>query len=148
MASSWAKRGGHVQSCSNPRGARGIEPETLQKKGSAFICCARVVMSAWSRSSHVLAVLSCFKHVLYSSPAGAFTEYICFHVWWHSWVVTAACTSTCLSEFSRSRLSEVSMSLWIRLCVITGKIRTVITHTYIHNIYTCCSTSTMCMDPD
>ena len=30
-----------------------------------------------------------------------------WHLWWHSWVVTAACTSTCLSAFSRSRLSEV-----------------------------------------
>ena len=156
--------------------------------------CARVLISARSRSSHVLAFSSSFKHILRSSPAGAFTEYItrapigsvlpastvaqCFgrdllvvvlhlpsnsscrrevgaswtdvavtlfwglvvplprwpvwlpvrclwgswHVWWHSWVVTAACTSTCLWEFSRSRLPEVSMSLWIRLC----------NHTYIH----------------
>ena len=38
--------------------------------------CARVMMSARSRSSHVLAVSSSFKHILYSSPAGAFTEYI------------------------------------------------------------------------
>ena len=38
--------------------------------------CARVLMSARSRSSHVLAVSSSFKHILYSSPAGAFTEYI------------------------------------------------------------------------
>ena len=125
-------------------------------------------MSARSRSSHVLAVSGSFKHILYSSPAGAFTEYITrapigsvlpagtvaqrfgsdllvvvlhllsnpscrrevgaswtdvavtlvagiggpeprwlvwlpvcglwgrWHVWWHSWVVTAACTSTCL----------------------------------------------------
>ena len=27
-----------------------------------------------------------------------------------------ACTSTCLGEISPSQLSEVSMSLWIRLC--------------------------------
>ena len=38
--------------------------------------CARVLMSARSRSSHVLAVSSFFKHVPYSSPAGAFTGYI------------------------------------------------------------------------
>ena len=129
--------------------------------------CARVLMSARSRSSHVLAISSSFKHTLYSSPAGAFTEHITrahigsvlpartvaqrfgrdllvvvlhllsipscgrevgaswtdvavtlvaglvvprprwlvwlpvrclwgrWHVWWHSWVVTAACTSTC-----------------------------------------------------
>ena len=37
---------------------------------------ARVLMSARSRSSHVLAVSSSFQHMLYSSPAGAFTEYI------------------------------------------------------------------------
>ena len=37
---------------------------------------ARVLVSARSRSSHVLAVLSSFKHILSSSPAGAFTEYI------------------------------------------------------------------------
>ena len=37
---------------------------------------ARVLMSARSRSSHVLAVSSSFKHILYSSPGGAFTEYI------------------------------------------------------------------------
>ena len=37
--------------------------------------CARVLMSARSRWSHVLAVSSSFKHILYSSPAGAFTEY-------------------------------------------------------------------------
>ena len=35
---------------------------------------ARVLMSA--RSSHVLAVSSSFKRILYSSPTGAFTEYI------------------------------------------------------------------------
>ena len=35
--------------------------------------CARALMSA---SSHVLAVSSSFKHILYSSPAGAFTEYV------------------------------------------------------------------------
>ena len=35
--------------------------------------CARVLMCARSRSSHVS---SSFKHILYSSPAGAFTEYI------------------------------------------------------------------------
>ena len=29
-ASSCAKRGGHVQLCSKPRGARGIEPETFR----------------------------------------------------------------------------------------------------------------------
>ena len=38
--------------------------------------CDCVLMSARSRSSHVLAVSSSFKHILYSSPAGAFTEYI------------------------------------------------------------------------
>ena len=38
--------------------------------------CARVLMSARLRSSHVLAVSSSFKHILCSSPAGAFTEYI------------------------------------------------------------------------
>ena len=38
--------------------------------------CARVLMSASSRLSHVLAVSSSFKHILYSSPAGAFTAYI------------------------------------------------------------------------
>ena len=37
--------------------------------------CARVLMSARSRSS-LLAVSRSFKHILYSSPAGAFTEYI------------------------------------------------------------------------
>ena len=35
--------------------------------------CARVLMSARSRSSHVLALSSSFKHGLYSSPAAAFT---------------------------------------------------------------------------
>ena len=38
--------------------------------------CARVLRSARSRSSHVFAVSSSFKHILNSSPAGAFTEYI------------------------------------------------------------------------
>ena len=38
------------------------------------------------------------------------------HVWKHSWVVNTACTSTCLRRFSQSRLTEVSMSLWIWLC--------------------------------
>ena len=32
-ASSCAKRGGHVQLCSKPRGARGIEPETFRRRG-------------------------------------------------------------------------------------------------------------------
>ena len=36
-ASSCAKRGGHLQLRSNPRGARGIGPETFRNKGSAFI---------------------------------------------------------------------------------------------------------------
>ena len=31
--SSCAKRGGHVQLCSKPRGARGIEPETFLRRG-------------------------------------------------------------------------------------------------------------------
>ena len=38
--------------------------------------CARVLMSARSISSHVLSVSSSLKHIMYSSPAGAFTEYI------------------------------------------------------------------------
>ena len=37
--------------------------------------CARVLMSARSRSSHVLAVSSSFKNVLCSLPANVFTEY-------------------------------------------------------------------------
>ena len=32
-ASSCAKRGGHVQLCSKPRGARGIEPKTFRRRG-------------------------------------------------------------------------------------------------------------------
>ena len=32
-ASSCAKRGGHVQLCSKPRRARGIEPETFRRRG-------------------------------------------------------------------------------------------------------------------
>ena len=32
-ASSCAKRGGHGQLCSKPRGARGIEPETYRRRG-------------------------------------------------------------------------------------------------------------------
>ena len=38
--------------------------------------CARVLMSARLRSSHVLAVSSSFNHIMYCSPAGAFTAYI------------------------------------------------------------------------
>ena len=37
--------------------------------------CARVLMSARSRSSHVLAFSSSFKHVPYSSLTAAFPEY-------------------------------------------------------------------------
>ena len=36
-ASSCAKRDGHVQLCSNPRGARGIEPETFRRRGQLLI---------------------------------------------------------------------------------------------------------------
>ena len=32
-ASSCAKRGGHVKLCLKPRGARGIEPETIRRRG-------------------------------------------------------------------------------------------------------------------
>ena len=60
-----------------------------------------------------------------------------WHVWWHSWVVTAACTSTCLWEFSRSRLLEVSMSLWIRLC----------NHTYIHTYIVCGKARPLLLSP-
>ena len=37
-ASSCAKRGGHVQLCSKPRGARGIEPETFRRRGQLLRC--------------------------------------------------------------------------------------------------------------
>ena len=37
-ASSCAKRGGHVQLCSKPRGARGIEPETFRRRGQLLTC--------------------------------------------------------------------------------------------------------------
>ena len=37
-ASSCAKRGGHVQLCSKPRGARGIEPETFIRRGQLLSC--------------------------------------------------------------------------------------------------------------
>ena len=36
-ASSCAKQGGHVQLCSKPRGARGIEPETFTRRGQLVI---------------------------------------------------------------------------------------------------------------
>ena len=37
-ASSCAKRGGHVRLCSNPWGARGIEPETFRRGGQLLSC--------------------------------------------------------------------------------------------------------------
>ena len=37
-ASSCAKRGGHVQLCSKPRGARGIEPKTFRRRGQLLSC--------------------------------------------------------------------------------------------------------------
>ena len=37
-ASSFSKRGGHVQMCSKPRGARGAEPETFCRRGQLVSC--------------------------------------------------------------------------------------------------------------
>ena len=37
-ASSCAKRGGHVQLCSKPRGARGLGPETFRRRGQLLSC--------------------------------------------------------------------------------------------------------------
>ena len=37
-ASSCAKRGGHVQLCLKPMGARGIEPETFRRRGKVSSC--------------------------------------------------------------------------------------------------------------
>ena len=37
-ASSCAKRGGHVQLCSKPKGAPGIEPETFRRRGQLLSC--------------------------------------------------------------------------------------------------------------
>ena len=45
-ASSCAERGGHVQLCSKPRGARGIEPETFRRRGQLVLCTVYIYTQA------------------------------------------------------------------------------------------------------
>ena len=57
-------------------------------------------------------------------------------MWWHSWVVTAACTSTCLWPLAIGKF-ESSVGPGCRRCQCPCGYGCVIIHTYIHTHKAC-----------